>query len=260
MLTKQLPLPLALITLITGTTIQAHAAVIANLRGDYDTPSTAHTDDQTAAGRIPDTLGTGSWTFFARSTMAPGGSQTALVYDTSANIVRTANAYVLPGANLSLPAISNTKLIDGALETNPAGDELALHPGRQDLAQRFLVVRWTAGSNAVGTVDLTGAIRDFGSNADGVTFQIFNQDGTTLFSPVSTSGGQAPGSQTPVNFDFSTTVASGGYIDFVVSPGATYDGDHSALKITINHIPEPTSMVLGLVAAALLTGRRSRRA
>jgi hypothetical protein len=93
-LTRQLPSSLAFITIIAGATIHANAAVIADLRGDYDTPSTAHTNGQTSAGRIPDTFGTGSWNFFARNTMAPGGTQTALVYDTSANDVRAANAYV----------------------------------------------------------------------------------------------------------------------------------------------------------------------
>jgi hypothetical protein len=121
------------------------------------------------------------------------------------------------------------------------------------------VVRWTAGIGEAGTVDLSGAIRDFGSNADGVTFQIFNQSGTTLFGPVSTAGGVSPGSQTPVGFDFSTDVATGDFIDFVVSPNATYDGDFSALKITINQVPEPGSLALGMFAAALLTCRRQRR-
>ncbi len=236
----------------------AEAAVIAELRQDYDSPSSPHSNGATAAGKIPDTNGGGSWTFFGRSVEAPGGSQTALVYSTTANIVRTANAYVLPGGSLDLPAISNLKLIDGPFEDAPSANELALHPGNG--AVPFLVIRWTAGAGEAGIINLSGAIRDFGSNADGVTFQIYNQSGISL------TGGQLftdqfnnPGSQASLPFDIETSVAAGDFIDFVVGPNTYYDGDHSAISITVTAIPEPSAATLGLAGVLIFLTRRSRR-
>ena len=48
----------------------SHAVVIANLRQDYDTPSAPHTIGQSAAGRIPDTLGSGNLTLINRRSVS----------------------------------------------------------------------------------------------------------------------------------------------------------------------------------------------
>jgi hypothetical protein len=227
----------------------SYAAVIADLRQDYDTPSSAHTNGQSAAGRLPDTLGSGNWNFLTRSSVALGGAQTEMVYFTSANGVRNANAYADPGGSFDLPGLSNSQLISGGSEGAPAGDELALHPGDSSDPQPFLVVRWTSGM--AGTVDVSGAIRDLGILVDGISFQIINQSGTTLFNSVTTSG------NTPVDFSFSTTVASGNFIDFVVGRNGNYFSDQSALKIAINStVPEPSAAVLGLLGTGLLARRR----
>ena len=102
-----------------------------------------------------------------------------------------------------------------------------------------------------GTVDVSGAIRDLGIVVTGISFQIINQAGTTLFNSVTTSG------NTPVNFSFSTTVANGNFIDFVVGSNGNYFSDQSALKIDINStVPEPSAAVLGLLGAGLFARRR----
>ncbi len=234
-------------------THSANAAVIADLRGDYDTPSSPHTDGQTAAGRISDSVDQGDWTFFARTTAAPGGTETALVYSTSGNGgVRNPNAYVYTPGGFNLPAISNTQLIVGGTEGAPAADELALHPGGG--SPTFLVTRWTPAAAEVGPISITGAIRDLGIFVDGITFQIFNSAGTSLFGPFTSSG------NTPITFNISPTIAAAGnFIDFVVGANGNFNSDQSALKITIwGNVPEPASLSLLALAIFPLCTRRRR--
>ncbi len=251
---RSLPCGAVAISLIMCTSLTGDAALLADLRRDYDTPSTAFVAGQTAAGRIPDTFGTGSWNFFGRSTAAPGGSETALVYSTTVNSVRDADAFVLAGVYLDLPAVSNSQLILGNGEGDPAADELALHPGNPGFtAQHFLLIRWTAGMGEAGIINFTGAARDLGVMGDGITFSIYNSTGSQLFNTTTTSGG------TPIEFDFDSTVAAGQSVDFVIGANGNFNADHSAIKISINSIvPEPGSITLGLAAAALFIGRRKR--
>lgn len=231
------------------TAAASSAAVIADLRGNYD----ASTRTNGVAANIADTQGSGRWTFDARNTATVGATRTQLIYTTSANDVRTANAYVLPGQTLNLPGISNSLLITGPLETAPAANQLALHPGQQGSTLPFLGIRWTPGAAEYGSATITGNFQDIGSNANGVTLLILNQSGTQLFSGASTGN---PGSV--VNFSFPTTLASGSYLDFIIGNNGIWDGDHSVIGISIDGVPEPSSPLLSAGALALLALRRRR--
>lgn len=227
--------------------------VLANLRSDYDRAASTFSNGQSAT--IADTLGTGSWNFYARSNAAPGGSQSSLVYSTTANSVRNANAFVYNGgSSLNLPGISNTQLISGSGEGTPDSTELALHPGDGNTGTaNFVVLRWTAGAGEAGQVNLKGGIRDLGVVVDGVTFQIYNSAGTSLFGSVTTSG------NTPVNFDINTTIAVGGYVDFVVGKNGNYFSDQSGLSINVTAVPEPSPLALSIFALLLAIVARYAR-
>ena len=212
--------------------------ILANLRADYDRAASTFRSGQSAT--IADTLGTGSWNFFARTNSAPGGSQTDLIYSTVTSGVRTANAFAYNGkSQYTLPAVSNTQLISGSNEGAPASNELAVHPGDGNTGTaNFLVFRWTAGAGEAGPVNLKGSIRDLGIVVDGVTFQIYNSAGTSLFGSVTTSG------NTSVNFDFNTTATVGSYLDFVVGKNINFYSDQSGLKIEVSSVPEPSGFTL----------------
>jgi hypothetical protein len=231
------------------TAAASSAAVIADLRGNYD----ASTRTNGVAANIADTQGSGRWTFDARNTATVGATRTQLFYSTTANGVRTANAYVLPAGTLSLPAISNSLLITGPLETAPAANQLALHPGQQGSTLPFLGIRWTPGADEYGAATITGSLQDIGSNADGVTLLILNQSGTQLYNGASTGtiGSLA-------SFNFAVTLASGSYLDFIIGNNGTFDGDHSVLSISIDGVPEPSAPLLSAAAFAIMALRRRR--
>jgi len=221
----------------------SHAAVIADLRANYDSSTRIFG----VAADIADTQGSGRWTFDARNADTVGATRSQLLYTTSANSVRNANAYVLSGQSLNLPGISNTQLISGP-EGSPASNQLALHPGQQGSTLPFLGIRWIPGAAEYGAATISGNFQDIGAVGNGVTIVIRNQAGTSLFS--STSAGELR------TFNFGTTLASGSFIDFIIGNNGSWDGDHSAIDISIDGVPEPSSLALLLGSAALLLRRR----
>jgi hypothetical protein len=236
----------------------ARGSVIADLRANYDAGSPLFVDGQTAVGKIPDSLGLGSWTFFSRYTSSPGG-ESPLVYTTAANGVRNANAFVSPGGVLDLAGLSNSQLIAGAGEGSPSANELAVHPGFTGDNYQYLVMRWTSGSDYTTPVTVDGALRDMGVVGDGVSLSIQDFLGTSLFSG-NTSG------NLPLSFHFDTAVATGNYLDFVIGAGPTFSGDQSAIFATMDAnpavAPEPSSLLLAgcasLWPALRLRARRKR--
>lgn len=227
-------------------TTASQAAVIADLRANYN----AYSHVNGASANIPDTIGSGHWTFLARSGAAVGASATALVYTTTANSVRNANAYATTGQVLDLPAISNAQLIVGTSEGAPASNQLAFHPGQVGSTFPFLVMRWTPGTSEFGAATIAGNFVDLGVVGNGVTLQIFDQSGASFQSSLSTGNN--------ISFNFSTTLASGSFIDFVFGNNGSYNSDQSAVNISISGVPEPASFSLLLGATALCTLRRNR--
>ena len=233
----------------------AQAVTLAQLAPDYD----AHTpvDGQTSAGKIPDTIGSGSWNFYSSSTPTPlaapdGTNLKLLAFDTSPSspVVRLASSYADFGAGagyFELPAWSSEALIVG--QGAPDADELAVHPGNApgggdsgpDSARRFTTGRWVAGANFDNVV-VSGDFRKIqtgGSNGIDVEFFV---NGSSIFSQADFNSG------TPTPFHMSLgSIAAGDRIDFVFGPNGNFSGDNSALNATITgDLGLPTTVIAQL--------------
>jgi len=133
--TRRLSLGAAVLAVSVFSTCFVDAAIIAQLRPDFD--NAAHVNEQSSGDAdIADTLGTGTWRFYASITENPtdgGAGLFDLEYTTSAVSNRTANAYIHTAASqaLGLPGISSGQLIDSAGQGTPASNEVAVHPGNQ---------------------------------------------------------------------------------------------------------------------------------
>jgi hypothetical protein len=231
--------------------LSAHAQTVADLRGDFDSPLTAHTNGQTSAGKIDDTLGTGSWNFYRSDTVNPtagGANLTLLTYTTGSNGVRAGNAYVAPGASYDLPGWSSGVLITPAeFEGTAPANALAVHPGQFTYA----VAAWTSGY--AGSVNLSGAVQDLGYVSNGVTLDIW-LNGSSVFTSGATSG------NTPLAFNLTFAVTSSDVLYFLIGNNGDYTADGSALSATVTAIPEPSTSaaVVGIVAFGIVAARRRR--
>jgi hypothetical protein len=229
--------------------LSASGQTVADLRNDFDSPLAAHTNGQTSAGKIDDTLGTGTWNFYRSDTLNPttgGANLTLLTYTTGSNSVRAGNAYVAPGASYDLPGWSNGVLITpSSTEGSAAANELAVHPGQFTYA----VAAWASGYT--GLVEVSGAVRDLGAASNGVTLDIW-LNGTSVFTSGATSG------NTPLAFDLTFAVTSSDVLYFLIGNNGDYTADGSALSATVTAVPEPSTCaaVLGLAALGYRASRR----
>ena len=195
------------------------------------------------SGNVPDTAGDGQWLYMSASSANPlaPGAQTALL--TFGNVGNAGNQGYGGGANgHNLAAISDDfLLVDGELnqgtQGRPGYHELALHPaGNVDSGswagqpeRPYVVARWIAGDSSAGLANITGSIRNFVDDGDGVDFHIF-VDGVEKFTAVSGTS-TLPES----NYDFDVVLLEGSTIDFVLGNGAANSlfGDESLLSAMI---------------------------
>ncbi|WP_438481808.1 PEP-CTERM sorting domain-containing protein [Oleiharenicola lentus] len=220
---------------VIGTPSTRAQTVLADLAGNY-----------ASSGTLTDTLGTGTWNYYA-SSAATGGVLTALTYGPVGG--DSAMGYGIPDSGYSLPAVSSTTLFsDGAL---PASNQLAWHPGAD--STEFIVLRWTAGAGAAGPIRLEASVSKMGEPDGVVDFFIF-VNGVQSITQIGITQG------TFFAYDFTTDILEGQTVDFVLgSSNGTYAADETLVSGTISSaIPEPSTyaVLAGLAALGLVALRK----
>ena len=257
--TRRLSLGAAVLAVSVFSTGFVDAAIIAQLRPDFD--NAAHVNEQSSGDAdIADTLGTGTWRFYASITENPtdgGAGLFDLEYTTSAVSNRTANAYIHTAASqaLGLPGISSGQLIDSAGQGTPASNEVAVHPGNQSdtTTKEFLVIRWTSGAGGTGPVNIAGSADILQTSVSGITFAIFDDAGSAIQASTDVGDPQFA-------FDIDTTVTnSGDDIWFVVGHDGDWANDQTGISATLSTIPEPSTIVLAVLGLLGMLGFRRRR-
>ena len=191
-------------------------------------------------------IGTGSFVPYNASTAVCAGiAGLACQYSSTFNT-----------GNLPAVAINTTGalLVSGSVRVPT--NELLLHPVGLDsgLPAGDTIVRFTAPATSLYSV--AGVFQTLDTRSNGGTVNVSIEGGTSVFAAPLTG---------PLNntdpFNFTTLLAAGSTLDFVVNSAGSYFGDSTGLRATLTTpstaIPEPVSMmVLGLGLASLALVRR----
>ena len=144
---------------------------------------------------------------------------------------------------------------DGQLNGGVVGTDLLLHPTSGPTSEgAFVIVRRTitAADLTNGTdATISGSFRDLILSPSVTAFVYHNT--TELW----TAGGSSlnPGA----SFNINATLAENDTVDFILFNDGVYAGDETALRATIDVIPEPSSLALLSLGVLGLVGMRRRR-
>ena len=212
-----------------------NARILADLRFDLDHHAPA--EGERCEGKIRDTHGDGTWSFYCSCAENPNDRRAdlkPLIYTNSAKDVRNGGSYVTPAPFLDLPAVKNGQLIadsQGFVEGTPPSDAVAVHPGHEAFDHRYLVIRWRAGNGEIGRVAVAGVLRDIGIVGDGVTFAVYAGKVLCVLPSIANNyAGQT--------FEFNADVKSGGCIDFVIGCNVESRMDQSSLAVKLHRLPQ----------------------
>jgi hypothetical protein len=139
----------------------------------------------------------------------------------------------------------STIIYGGTVQMLPG--QLAFHPGPQD---QYGVIQFTA--PGAGTYQLASSF--FGVDFVGPTATSVHVlvDGSSIFSGLVNGFGAGSGP----SFDTTLTLKAGDTVDFAVGFGSrdAYYYDATGITATFSSVPEPSSMVLAVVAGLTLAG------
>lgn len=208
---------------------------------DFVTNETSVTETSNPNGQVP------QWSYGFRDAFA---SATLTLFSTHTNAINgnvdfqgwQTGGFMITGANVSMAP-------SGGL----APGEMLVHPLSAASSTTYNVVRWTAPS--AGTYDIVASwfavSTTTGTGFDGVDAHIV-VNGTSNFDTLVTPGA------TINSGTLSVTLSAGGFVDFVVGPGASGNNsnDSTIFDATITLVPEPSSTLLLAVALPLCFLRR----
>lgn len=222
---------IVLVTLIFAfVAVPARADIIAQQENDFQANSNGHAD----------TIGSGTWHYMYSDNMNPTlGTTGLLVWN------NTLAQYDVDGSGDWYPDVKIYQ-VDSLLTMAPevSGDAEA----------RYGVMRWTSGVS--GSVNVSGTWTHFWPDrtSDGMDVAVYG-NGVQKFHTLLTATDS-------VDFDFDVVVSPGYVVDYVVGPGASFDGnfDRAYIETTITPIPAPGAILLGMLGLSVAGVKLRRRA
>jgi hypothetical protein len=229
----------------------AHATVLANAAGDYNSESLGQ---MTA---LPDTDNSGNWLYYMGETdneTTPTSiiRKTVLTYEADPNyqgdFYGTTSSYTFSGTQSSgyeLPGVDNSMIFNNNYFPASPG-YIEMHPGD---AEDATLLEWTAGATETGPVSIAFDLeRPNGSGS--VNFSVYD-DGFQIYELSNITSGSTTDTLDEV-------IAPGAKIDFVVSGyQGGIAGDASYLSAEIDTAPEPSTyaMLFGGLGMLVLVSR-----
>lgn len=230
-------------TALVGSLSTLHGATTWNAAADFLTNETSVTETSNPNGQVPqwsygfrDAFASATLTLFsvAQHNNAISGNVDFQGWQAIGSMITGTNVSMIPSGGL-----------------NPG--QMLVHPGSAASTTTYNVVRWTA--LTAGSYDIVAswfaASATTGPGLDGVDVHVV-VNGTANFNTFA-----APGA-TVSSGTLNVTLSAGGFVDFVVGPGASGNNtnDSAIFDATITLVPEPSSALLLVGALPLCFVRR----